>query len=301
MTSLQAASWDHEGRDWPNREFSRFLEVDGLRWHLQEGGEGPHCLLLHGTGAATHSWRGLLPRLMRHFRVLAPDLPGHGFTARPPSDQGLSLPGMAQSISRLLQARNFNPQLVVGHSAGAAVMCRLCLDGRIAPNLLVSLNGALLPLPGLKHPAFTPLVRTVFSSDWLSRWFSKRLDSPAAIERMLASTGSQLDAQGLEFYRRLSTCSGHTGAALTMMAVWDPRPLEQELSQLRTAMLLVVGASDRMILPGEATKVARLVTHAEIEQLVGLGHLAHEEAPEKVAELIIRRAAARGILLSSRA
>jgi magnesium chelatase accessory protein len=301
MTNLRAASWDVEGRDWPNRQTSRFVEVQGLRWHVQEGGSGPSCLLLHGTGAATHSWRGVLPLLMQHFHVLAPDLPGHGFTARPSSDQGLSLPGMAQGVADLLRARHFVPEIVIGHSAGAAVLCRMCLDGKIDPVLLVSLNGALLPLSGLKHPAFTPLVRGIFSSDWVSRWFSKRLDSPAAVEQMLAGTGSRLDARGLELYRRLSTCSAHTGAALTMMAVWDPRPLQLELPKLRCPLLLVVGALDRMILPGEAAKVARLVPRAQVEQLPGLGHLAHEEAPDKVAELIIRHAQQQGILLSSSA
>lgn len=299
MSGLRAASWEDEGRDWPNRECSRFVEVDGLRWHLQQGGSGPACLLLHGTGAATHSWRGLLPLLMRHFRVLAPDLPGHGFTARPRLDEGLSLPGMAQAVSRLLQAENVEPQIVIGHSAGAAVACRMALDGKIDPSLLVSLNGALLPLSGLKHPAFTPLVRSIFSSDWVSKWFSKRLDSPAAIGSMLAGTGSRLDARGLEFYRRLSVCSAHTGAALTMMAVWDPRPLAHELPRLRGELLLIVGAEDRMILPGEAAKVARLVPHSHIEQLPKLGHLAHEESPEIVAQLIIRHAVQRDILISS--
>ena len=57
--------WAVEGRDWPHREASRFVEAAGLRWHIQEFGraEAPTLLLLHGTGAATHSWRGLAPLL----------------------------------------------------------------------------------------------------------------------------------------------------------------------------------------------------------------------------------------------
>ena len=56
-------------------------------------GDGPDLLLLHGSGAATHSWRDLAPLLARDFRVIAPDLPGHGFTETPGGD-GLSLPGI---------------------------------------------------------------------------------------------------------------------------------------------------------------------------------------------------------------
>lgn len=78
-------NWDHDGRDWPNREHSRFVEAAGLRWHVQQMGRGPVLLLLHGTGASTHSWRALMPLLAAEFTVVAPDLPGHGFTSAPPA------------------------------------------------------------------------------------------------------------------------------------------------------------------------------------------------------------------------
>jgi len=55
--------WDREGRDWPNRAASRFVQASGLRWHVQVMGEGPTVLMLHGSGAATHSWRDLAPLL----------------------------------------------------------------------------------------------------------------------------------------------------------------------------------------------------------------------------------------------
>jgi magnesium chelatase accessory protein len=131
-------------------------------------------------------------------------------------------------------------------------------------------------------------VRSVVASDWLPRWFARRLESPHEIERLLARTGSRLDARGLELYARLSRCSGHSGAALVMMGQWDPRPLEYELPSLRVPLRLIVGAEDRMILPGEATRVRRLVPQAQLIQVPGLGHLAHEEAPERIAELILR-------------
>ena len=71
---------DLPGRDWPNRAASRTVRAAGLNWHVQVMGSGPVLLLAHGTGAATHSWRGLAPLLAQHFTVVAPDLPGHGYT-----------------------------------------------------------------------------------------------------------------------------------------------------------------------------------------------------------------------------
>ena len=299
VEDLRAADWQIEGRDWPNRDCSRFVESGGLRWHVQRCGAGPVCLLIHGTGASTHSFRDLMPLLATPFDVIAIDLPGHGFTSRPVALEGLSLPGMARSLAELLSILEARPALVIGHSAGAAIAARLVLDREVEPRCLISLNGALLPLSGFKHPAFTPLVRAVVSSHWLPRWFAKRLESPREVDRLLEGTGSRVDERGREFYGRLSRCPAHTGAALAMMGVWDLRPLEQELARLIVPLHLLIGGQDRMILPGEAVKVRRLVPSATVEQWPSLGHLAHEEAPARLADWVLARAQADGIVVPS--
>ena len=73
-----ALDWALENSTWPHAEISRFHQVGGLRWHVQQMGEGPPILLIHGTGASTHSWRDLAPLLAERFTVIAADLPGHG-------------------------------------------------------------------------------------------------------------------------------------------------------------------------------------------------------------------------------
>ena len=130
--------------------------------------QGPALLLLHGTGAATHSWRGLLPLLAQHFSVVAPDLPGHGFTQSPPPHR-LSLPGMAADLGALLRKLDVKPEIVVGHSAGAAILARMCLDGRIAPRLLVSLNGAFMPFGGVANHLFSPLAKLLVMNPLVPR------------------------------------------------------------------------------------------------------------------------------------
>ena len=162
--------WRRDGADWPNREASRFVRTTGLTWHVQVMGAGPTLLLLHGTGAATHSWRGLMPLLARHFTVVAPDLPGHGFTDSVPAHR-LSLPGMARAVQSLLWALDRTPALAVGHSAGAAILARMCLDGAAAPRGLVSLNGAFLPFGGAAGQVFSPLARFLVGVPLL--WHSK--------------------------------------------------------------------------------------------------------------------------------
>ena len=283
--------WERDGADWPNRAASRFVRAADLTWHVQEFGMpgAPVVLLLHGTGAATHSWAGLAPLLAEHFRVVAPDLPGHGFTDPLPAGR-LSLPGMAAAIRDLLRVLDLSPDLVVGHSAGAAILVRLCLDG-LAPRLLVALNGALTPFPGLASVLFPGLARMLFLNPVTPRIFAWTADRPA-VERLIRGTGSRLDARGLELYRRLFRCPGHVAGALGMMANWDLPTLARDLPRLETRTLLVVGGDDKAIKPDDSFALRERLRSARVELLRGLGHLAHEEAPERVAEIILAEAEA---------
>lgn len=281
--------FDVEGRDWPNRSASRFVDAGGLRWHVQVAGpEGaPVALLLHGTGAATHSWRGLLPLLAGGWRVIAPDLPGHGFTSMPAHAAGLSLPGMARGVAALLAALGeAPPALLVGHSAGAAVGIRMALDGAIAPARIVSLNGALLPLEGLPGQVFAPIARLLSRVPVVPWLFARRSADAGTVERLLRGTGSRVDPAMVEFYGRLIRRRGHVEGALGMMANWDLSSIERGIGSLRAGLLLVVGSEDRTIHPRHAERVRALRPAARIVTLPGLGHLAHEEDPNRVARVI---------------
>ena len=288
MTAAWGPVWERDGRDWPNRTFSRFLTAGGLRWHVQVIGSGPVILLLHGTGAATHSWRDLAPRLAEHFTVVAPDLPGHGFTSAPSAPAGYTLPGVAKEVAVLLRALDLAPDLIVGHSAGAAVGIRMCLDGSVAPHTVLSLNGALLPLPGVTNDVFGPAARFLASSP-LAAWTVTLLaGNRPSVERLLRSTGSRIDAAGVRYYARLVANAGHVRGALALMAHWDLRTLVRDMVKLQPRLILVTGTRDGMVPPAEAYRIRSAIPKAEVVTLRGLGHLAHEERPEDILRLIER-------------
>jgi magnesium chelatase accessory protein len=281
--------WKRDGKDWPNRASSRFVTAAKLRWHVQQMGEGPVLLLLHGTGATTHSWRDLAPLLARDFTIVAPDLPGHGFTDQPPSAQ-MSLSGMAKLLRDLLDTLDAEPQVAVGHSAGAAILIRMCLDGAIAPRCLISLNGALLPMGGVPGRVFSPLARMLASSSLAARLFAWRAGDRNVVQRLLRGTGSRIDAGGAELYARLARNPGHVGGALAMMANWDLDSLSHALPKLKTPLVLVAGSNDRTIPSADSYRVHALLPAARVVRLNGLGHLAHEEQPQAIADLILNAA-----------
>jgi magnesium chelatase accessory protein len=289
--------WRTDGKDWPNRAASRFLRAGALRWHVQIAGTGPVVLLLHGTGAATHSWRDVFPLLAAHFTVVAPDLPGHGFTDEP-DKSGMTLPGMARGIAALLAQLKLQPVLAAGHSAGAAVLAEMSLAGLAPFRGIVSLNGALLPLPfhGIAAPIMGPLAKLLASNPLVPMIFAWQAADGKVVDRLIAGTGSKIDAAGKGFYARLARRSGHAGAALTMMANWDLATLAAALPKLPATTLLVTGLNDRSIPPANAERLNRLIPASRIHRMPGLGHLSHEEQPAATVNLILDFARETGVL-----
>ncbi len=248
---------------------------------------GPRVLLLHGTGAATHSWRGVMPLLAPHADVLSLDLPGHGFTTALPAGH-VSLPAMAAALAQLMAAQSFAPDLVLGHSAGAALMLRLALDGRWQGRRLISLNGALLPFEGLAGLAYAPMARLLAGNPLVSRLAAWRGQDENAVRRLIGGTGSRIDNAGLLQYRLLMGNAGHVANVLAMMANWNLHPLQRDLPALACPLLLLAAAGDTAVPPAQAQRVALRVPAARVQVLPGLGHLAHEEAPAQVAAVVLQ-------------
>lgn len=288
-------AWNRDGKDWPNRDASAFIDASGITWHVQRLGSGPALLLLHGTGASTHSWRDLAPMLAEHFTVLAPDLPGHGFTGAPPRHR-MSLPGMARLVSGLLHRLDVAPALAVGHSAGAAVLARMSLEGLSRPRGLVGLNGAWLPMRGVPGHVFQPIAKLLTLTSLMPRLFAWQAADRRAVERLIHDTGSAIDAAGMDFYVRLARSPSHVAAALDMMANWDLQGLRRDLGRLEPPLLLVTGTHDRTVPPSESDRVRALLPRAEALSLPRLGHLAHEEEPLAVAKAIVGFARRLGVL-----
>ena len=278
--------WERDGHDWPNRNASRFVQVTGLDWHAQVAGEGPVMLLLHGTGSSSHSWRDLFSALSQHFKVIAPDLPGHGFT-QSPSSKNYSLSGMARSVAALLKTLNAKPAMIVGHSAGAAIAIRMALDGLASPATIVGINAALLPYHGSASPIYSGIAKLMNLTPIVPWAIAMHASIGNGVERVLDETGSQIDARGMLLYRRLAGNPGHVSAALRMMANWDLATLERELPKLDTPLHLLVGSKDRAVPPKSAFDIRRRASRARITTLPGLGHLAHEENPAMLVERLI--------------
>jgi magnesium chelatase accessory protein len=265
----------------------RFVQEGPLRWHVTTMGRGPVVLLVHGTGASSHSFFALMRQLAERFTLVAPDLPGHANTRATGSFEP-TLPGTARALGRLVTTLGLSPTIVVGHSAGAALAARMTLDRLVEPELVVGLAPALVPFRGLAravlHPAAGLLSRSIAPA-----LIAAGVARTRRVEDIVRSTGSVLDRQGVESYRRLVARPEHVAGVLAMMARWDLVPLHDALPRLDTPLLLVAGESDRAVPVAQLRAASARLPHATLVVVRGAGHLLHEEQPQHVARLILER------------
>lgn len=281
-------SWTAHRDTWPHAQHSRFVQAGAIDWHVQMRGQGPCMLLLHGTGSGNFSWRGLLPALAEHFTVVAPDLPGHAFSSRGP-EGALSLPGMSEGLRALMRQLDLTPQVIVGHSAGAAIAAHMVLNiESMAHSTLIGLNPAWLPLHGMSSWLFGPAAKLAQLNP-LSAWATAKMaKQPNAVSRWLERTGSKLDAQGLDLYTRVLGHSGHVHGVLSMMAAWRLKPLATRLHDIRSPVFMAIGSQDQTVPPTMAHEASLRLPQAKLVMQTGLGHLAHEQDPVGTAQLMVR-------------
>ncbi len=305
--------WSRLRDQWPNASLSRFVTSGNLRWHVQVGGVGPVVVLVHGTGAASFSWGEVLPHLLPHVSVVVPDLPGHGFTTAP--DAGvLTLPGMATALGELLATLEMSPVAVVGHSAGAAVLLRLSLDGRLPGATILGFNPALVPPPEVYRSLLAPLVHRVAglrqvamlaarlagrqdaqdaqtqdaqdAQDAYDAKGAKRAKGAGLVASLLRASNSRIPAANIALYETLFRSPEHDHNVLRMMAGWSLTELVNELPRVTARVELVAGREDPWISSSALSRLVPKMPNATLELVTG-GHLWHEEAPREAAGRVL--------------
>jgi len=272
--------------DWPYRGASRIVAAKPHRWHVQVTGEGPDVLLLHGAGASAHSWAPLVPHLADRHRVIALDLPGHGWTRSPRGRARLG--DVAADIAALCAQEGWEPQLVIGHSAGGAVSLELARQGLILPERLVVVNGALENFRGAAGWLFPIMAKMLALNPFTGLLISQGGRSVSQVRSILSSAGTELSDEGLARYANLIQRRAHVDGTLAMMAQWSLDDLNRALPEIATPTLFVHGERDGAVALRVAERAARTMPDAQLVALPGVGHIAHEEAPERVAEEIAR-------------
>ena len=268
---------------------AKCIDIHGDRIAVRDEGEGEALLLIHGMAGSSQTWRAILPLLAKKYRVIAPDLLGHGQSSKPRTDY--SLGAFAVGLRDLLDELEVESATVVGHSLGGGIAmqfvyqhpdyCRrlvLISSGGLGPEVglilrLLAAPGAELIMPVI---APSPVLRTGNSvRSWLS---SLGLRSPRGAEIWNAYS-SFSDRQTRDaFLRTLRSVVDYRGqsvSALNRLTLRDGLPA-----------LAIWGEQDAIIPVGHAYSALKARPDCRLEVLPDVGHFAQVEAPLKVAELI---------------
>lgn len=268
----------------------KYLDLHGDRVAYRDVGRGEETLLLlHGMAGSSDTWRAVLPQLAKRYRVIAPDLLGHGQSAKPRSDY--SLGAFAVGLRDLLDELGVTQVTVVGQSLGGGVAmqfvyqhpdyCRrlvLISSGGLGQDVgwtlrLLSAPGAELLLPVI---APSPVVRIGNKvRSWLS---AANIQSPRGAE-MWSAYSSLSDPQTRQaFLRTLRSVVDYRGQAVSAL---NRLHLTSELP-----LMVIWGDQDHIIPVEHGYELDRLRPGCRLEVLPGVGHFPHVEKPTDVVDLL---------------
>lgn len=282
--------------DWPYRQESAFLTRGHINWHVQVfGSRRPTpltVLLLHGTGASTHSWSELIEPIRQFACVIAPDLPGHGFT-RGAQTKDLTLRGMATALDDLIRAMAVEgPIMVVGHSAGAPLAIEWAMhEGGNRRNpftiqKIVGLNPSLVPPPSLYTSLLGPIMAPVATSTPMTGLLAYIAANTAMVDQLLNSTGSSIPPASRRHYRFLFSQSQHVQGAMGFMAGADLPAMLERGRQLTVPTAFLLGKEDPWVKQEPLQEViAKSFPKASVTVWPG-GHVLHEAEPRRVSDYL---------------
>ncbi|QNJ90714.1 alpha/beta fold hydrolase [Mycolicibacterium fluoranthenivorans] len=268
----------------------KFVEIHGMRQAVLDVGEGEEVLLLiHGMAGSAHTWRAVLPQLAKKYRVIAPDLIGHGQSSKPRTDY--SLGAFAVGLRDLLDELGVASATVVGHSLGGGVAmqflyqhpeyCRrlvLISSGGLGPDVgwilrLLAAPGAEFVMPVI---APAPVLR---AGNAARSWFSSMgLRSPRGAEIWNAYSSFADRGTREAFIRTLRSVVDYRGqsvSALNRLNLREGLPV-----------LAIWGEKDDIIPVDHAYSALQARPDCRLEILPNVGHFAQVEAPEVVVDLI---------------
>ena len=275
--------------NWPYSKYSQHVETSLHTWHIQRLGKsgGKKILFIHGTGSSCHTWANTVEYLLDEFEVLLVDLPGHGFSKIPAPNQS-SLQSVFNGSLELIKKIPFPPDLIVGHSAGAAIAVLLSEKIR-AKNGVLCINAAFGEFPGLAgvmFPIFAKIIAVVpFSSDVIAGLSRNK----ERTEKLIANTGSQITQDSLNHYKVLFSKPNHVKGTLKLMAEWSLSEFLKDLKNCNSNINFLVGKLDKTVPISVSKKWSQILPRTSYNEISGAGHLVHEEKPHEVSQIIFNQ------------
>ncbi len=277
----------------PDRDSSPQLQRITIHGHERaylKAGEGPVLLLLHGLGCDHTTWLPVFEDLAKHYTVIAPDLLGHGSSAKPRADY--SVGGYANGMRDLLTMLNVDKVTVVGHSFGGGIAMQFAYQFPERTERMI------LVAPGGLGPDVSPVVRAITLPGFhqamgVATLPGVRHAGKAAL-RALSRTGVSAArdlAEVAEIYDSFKDPRARAAIRHVVRAVVDMKGqivtmVDRAYLTQAMPMLVVWGLEDVVIPAKHAENAARIAPGAVVEVLPNSGHFPHKDHPERFVKIV---------------
>jgi pimeloyl-ACP methyl ester carboxylesterase len=267
------------------------LTLHGHRMAYRTAGSGPVLVLIHGITSDSSTWRRVMPYLAREFTVIAPDLPGHGRSAKPKGDY--SLGANASFVRDLLLALGHSRATIVGHSLGGGVAMQLCYQfpDRCERLVLVDSGGLGREVSLLLRAATLPgseLVLPLLAA-------SRLLDAGRMAGGLLGRLGLRAGTDAMEIARGHATLSdGESRSAFvqTLRSVVEPGGQRVNASNRlylaeRMPLMFLWGEHDSLIPVSHGRNAHKSVPSSRLEVFADSGHFPQLDEPERFLDVVL--------------
>jgi pimeloyl-ACP methyl ester carboxylesterase len=268
----------------------QYVSIHGHEVGYRMEGSGPAILLIHGIAGSSNAWRDVMPVLARKYTVIAPDLIGHGQSAKPIGDY--SLGAYASGLRDLLRVLGLSRATVVGQSFGGGVAMQLAYQhpdlcerlvlvdsGGLGREVSWMLRFMTLPASEYLMPVLFPAIVRERGNE-LSRMLHRRGVRMARFGEMWRSYASLTETVNRQsFIRTLRSVidpGGQTVSALDRLYLAGEIPT-----------MIVWGDCDSIIPVSHAYSAHQAIPGSRLEIIKGSGHFPHVEAPERFLEVLL--------------
>jgi pimeloyl-ACP methyl ester carboxylesterase len=274
-----------------NPPIGKFIEVDGVRLHYIERGQGQPLVLLHGNGTMIQDFdlSGVVDLASEHYRVIVFDRPGYGYSTRPRGGKSWNPKAQADLLHNALRRLGVERPIVVGHSWGTLVALSLALSYPAYVHSLVLLSGYYFPTIRLDVPLLSPPAIPVLG-DIMRYTISPllgRMMWPGLLRIMFGPPAVPENFRPFPVWMALRPKQLRASAAESGLMLPAVFALRHRYHELTLPVTIMAGADDRFVsAKRHSAQLHEELRHSNLHLVPGAGHMIQHLAPHEVMAAI---------------